>query len=199
MCSDALNQRIEFDCLFDCHLGEDGVVLWAVPDELPGILELLLNIIALDCDLTGRRVRLSRQTLERGRLASSIDTQQGETLSIIQPKRGLLDSADWRSTESIVLLLEIVHADAVKVGRISCSLLTAEHGIEHIGVSGGWVDHGCGDRAALTSDLHGHSLLLSDHIIVLDHWRALPIALARLKTDSWAPAKVLVDLELDQS
>ena len=122
--ADALDQSIEFDSLFNGHLGEDSIVLWAVPDELPRILELFLDVIALDRDLTRGRRRISRQTLEGGRLSSTIDSKKREALTIVQTKRGLLDGANGSSTERVVLLLEVVNTNAVDVVGIILSINT---------------------------------------------------------------------------
>ena len=66
MSSDALNKRVELDCLLYRHLREDSVVLWAVSDQLSGLLEIFLDVVALNCYLSSSRGRVPRQAFERG-------------------------------------------------------------------------------------------------------------------------------------
>ena len=65
MSSDALDKSVELDCLLYRHLWEDSVVLWAVSYQLPGLLEIFLDVIAFNCYLSSSRGRVPRQTLER--------------------------------------------------------------------------------------------------------------------------------------
>ena len=65
MSSDALNKRVELDCLLYRHLREDSVVLWAVSYQLSGLLEIFLDVVALNCYLSSSRGRVPRQALER--------------------------------------------------------------------------------------------------------------------------------------
>ena len=65
MGSDAFDESVELDCLLYRHLREDSVVLWAVSDELPGLLEIFLDVVALNCYLSSSRGRVPRQALER--------------------------------------------------------------------------------------------------------------------------------------
>lgn len=161
--------------------------------------------MALDRDLSCRWCSVSRQTLERGRLASTIDTQQGKALAIVKGKRCLFDSSDWCATERIIFLLEVVHPDAIKV----CGI---DHGSSRvsfiINIFNFWMLAGRGYLIASPEDrvrrclaryhLHGYSILFCDHIVVLDHFGTLPVRAARLPADPWAPVEILVDLELDQ-
>jgi len=117
--ADALDKCIELQSLLDGHHGEDGVVLGTVPNQLSRILELLLNVEALDSDLASRWCDLASQTLERGGLSSTIDSEQREALAVVKAEAGLLDSADRCATRRVVLLLEVVHSDAVNVVRIN--------------------------------------------------------------------------------
>ena len=63
--ANAFDQSVELDGLLDGELREDSIVLGAVANELPSILELRLYVKSLNRDLTGRWSDLSRQTLER--------------------------------------------------------------------------------------------------------------------------------------
>ena len=82
--SDALDQSIELDSLLDSELREDCIILRAVADKLSGVLELFLDIVALNSDLTSCWSDLSGQTLESGRLAGTIDTEQGKALTVVK-------------------------------------------------------------------------------------------------------------------
>ena len=83
MCTDTFDQSVELYSLFDCQLREDSIVLRAVANQHSSLLELLLDVIALYRDLTGCRLRFSRQTLESGRLSRPVNSQQGKALAII--------------------------------------------------------------------------------------------------------------------
>ena len=63
--SDALDESVKLDCLFYRHLRENSIVLWAVSDQLPGLLEFFLDVVALNCYLSCSRGRVPRQALER--------------------------------------------------------------------------------------------------------------------------------------
>ena len=70
---DALHEGVELDRLLNCQSWEDSIMLRAVADELTRILELFLDVVALNCDLASRWRDVSSQTLEGGRLAGTVD------------------------------------------------------------------------------------------------------------------------------
>ena len=61
---DSFDQGVELDSLLYCQLGEDGIVLGTVSDQLARLLELSLHIITLDRDLASGWRDLSCQRLE---------------------------------------------------------------------------------------------------------------------------------------
>ena len=111
--ADSLHESVELQCLLDGQFGENGVVLWAVADELPCIFELVLDVIALHGNFTCRWSDIPCQALEGGRFAGTIDSKKGEAFAVIKTKRSLLDGLDRGPTERVVFFLEVVHADAV--------------------------------------------------------------------------------------
>ena len=66
MSSDPLDKSVELDCLLHCHHREDSVVLWAVSNQLPRLLEIFLDVMALNCYLSSSWGRVPRQALECG-------------------------------------------------------------------------------------------------------------------------------------
>ena len=66
MSSDPLDKSVELDCLLHCHHREDRVVLWAVSDQLPSLLEIFLDVITFYRYLSSSRGRVPRQAFERG-------------------------------------------------------------------------------------------------------------------------------------
>ena len=55
------------------------------------------------------------------------------------------------------------------------------------------------DKAATLLGLLGNSFFLCDHIVILDHWRTLPLLIITfLASEPWAPVEELIDLELNQ-
>ena len=102
--SNTLDEGIELDGFLDSEFREDSIVLRAIADKLSSILELCLDVEALDGDLTGGRCDVSGQTLEGGRLASSIDSEKGETFTVIEAERGALDGLDRITAHAIILL-----------------------------------------------------------------------------------------------
>ena len=110
---DTLDQRIEFQRLLHSQNREDGVVLRAVSNELASVCELSLHVEALNVDLTCCWDDLSRQTLECGRLASTVNTEQSEALTVIQAETCLPHCNDGLLEGWLVNHLEIVHADTV--------------------------------------------------------------------------------------
>ena len=78
--ADALNQSVELKSLQNRQLREDSILLWAISNQHPGFLELLLDVVALDRDLSCSWCRFSDQTLECGRFPCTIDSQQCKAL-----------------------------------------------------------------------------------------------------------------------
>lgn len=118
MGADALDKCVELECLFNGHHGEDGVILGAVPDQLPCILELLLDVVALNRDLTRRWCYFTSQTLESCGLSSTINSKKREAFTEVEAERRLFDGSDGRTAESVVFFLEVGHSDAINVIRV---------------------------------------------------------------------------------
>lgn len=72
---DTLDQGIEFKRLFYRQLREDRIILWAIANELSGLLKISLDIEARDLDLARSRFDLASQALKSCRLTSTIDTK----------------------------------------------------------------------------------------------------------------------------
>lgn len=70
----------------DCEQWEDGVLLWAVANQLAGFFEVFLDVEAGNCDIALGRQNVTCQTLERCRLASTINTQECEAFTKLEPK-----------------------------------------------------------------------------------------------------------------
>ena len=187
VCANTLDQCVELESLLHGHLWEDCVILWTVTNQLSSILELLLNIEALHRDLACGRSNISRQTLESSRFTSTIDTEQGETLSIIETERSLLHSLDRRATERIVFFLEVVHADAVSVVRILLAVRSVA--VEQLSLR---ISHAHRSSAVVT--LHGNSALFINDIIVFDQLRTTPVAVSSANAHLGAPVEVEIDL-----
>ena len=81
------------DVLFDGQRLEDRIVLGAVADQLPTLLEVLLHVHALDLDRAGRWFLFRRQNLEGGRLSSTVDSKQAEAFALAESERKILNCA----------------------------------------------------------------------------------------------------------
>jgi len=75
---------------------------------------LLLDVKALDSDLASRGRDFTCQTLESGRLAGTVDTKQGEALTVVKAETSLTHSHNRLIEGWLVDFLEVVNADAVK-------------------------------------------------------------------------------------
>ena len=87
----ALDFGVEPEMLLNSHEYEDGIVLWTVADELSCLRELTLDVEAGDRDLSFCWFNVPRQALEGRRLSSSVDSQQGEALTVIQSEGDSFD------------------------------------------------------------------------------------------------------------
>jgi len=118
MGSNTLDKSIELKSLHYGHHREDGVILGAVADQLPRILELLLDVKALNRDFTLSRRDLTSQTLEGCGLSSTINSEKRKAFTKVEAERRHFDSFNRSATESVVFLLETGHSDAVDVIRV---------------------------------------------------------------------------------
>ena len=92
---------------------EQCIVLRTVANQFTGFLEIFLNVIACDGDLTSGWSCVSCQSLEGGRLACTVDSEQSEALTIIKTKRHFLNSKDWTSTKVSVSFSETIDSDHI--------------------------------------------------------------------------------------
>lgn len=86
-------------------------MLWAIAYQLASLIELIDNVIADDTHLTIRGSYIPRQTLECGRFAGTIHSQERETLTKIQPEGDVLYSDKRLTEQRIVRLAELKEAD----------------------------------------------------------------------------------------
>lgn len=96
--ADTLDQCVELQSFFHSQFREDSVVLWAIADQLSGILELLLDVEALNRNHASCWSDFPRQTLESGRFSCAIDTKKSEAFTVVKTKRRLLDCSDGWTT-----------------------------------------------------------------------------------------------------
>ena len=86
-------------------------MLWTIAYQLACLVELIDDIIANDTHLTIRRSYIPRQTLKCGRFTGSINSQERETLSEIEPKGDVLNSNKRLTEQRSVRLAELKDAD----------------------------------------------------------------------------------------
>ena len=129
--SQTLEQAVVFESLLNCHVGEDCIILRAVSNQLSSLIELILNIKALDGDFSLSWIDFSGQTLESGRFTGTIDSQQSKALSIVKSKGRFVDSFHRHITHLLILFLEVVDSDTLNVSRISLILFVHHSILRH--------------------------------------------------------------------
>jgi hypothetical protein len=90
--------------------------LWTVANQFAGSAKFLLDIELINRDLTFGRHSIRRKGFESRRFTSSIDSQKGETFSIVQAKANPLHSKERLSQHRCVGLSEISDANNVTLG-----------------------------------------------------------------------------------
>ena len=111
---DSFDLGVETEVLIDREQWEDCILLRAVSDLLPSVTEFLSDIVAFNRDIASRGHHLPGQTLESCRLASSVDAQKSEALSMLDSKADLLDCKNWLGASRCVHLSEVCHSDSIK-------------------------------------------------------------------------------------
>lgn len=107
----ALDSRVEPQVLFHSHQIEDSVLLRAVADQLSSLLELSRDVVTGHGDGAGGRLSVSGQTLESGRLTGTVNTEESETLTVVQAEADSFYSQEGRTKRGSVCLSEIADSD----------------------------------------------------------------------------------------
>ena len=174
-------------------------MLGTIADELASIAKLFLNIEARDCNLACRRQDISGQCLECGGLASTIHTKQSEAFTIVESERGLFHSSHWCTTERIILLLEIMYADAVLVPSSAPFVPTAysKGSLAQAKVLVTFSFRAC-HRITISIAHHGDTLFFRTYIVVFRQLNIhSAISLGLTTAQARHPVEEKVDLELN--
>jgi hypothetical protein len=105
---------------------EEGIVLRAVADKFARLLEISLHVVAGDGYLASGRDRVLGETLEGGRLASTVDSEQGKALTIIETEGDFLYSEHWTSAEIGVCFSEAGYSDDILPCGVSVAASSQE-------------------------------------------------------------------------
>ena len=91
-CWHALYLCVEPKVFFDSKHWEKRIILWTISNKFTRFLEIFLHVIARNSYLTSGWNCVLGETLESGRLASTINTKESKALTIVKTKGNFLDS-----------------------------------------------------------------------------------------------------------
>ena len=125
---DPLNLGVEPKVFFNRQQGEDRVFLGAVANQLAGLCEVGGHAVACNLDFASSWHDLSRQALEGGRFAGSVDAKQGEALAVVKAEGDVLNGKRRLSEQADVHFSEVVDSDHILARTVSGLRLLVEQG-----------------------------------------------------------------------
>ena len=119
--------------LYSEQINQRVIMLWTVPQHPPRLCEVPTQLLAKDLHRPLALCSLS-QRLERGGLASAVDSEQREALPKVETEGRPLYSHHRLSKQRGVHLAEGLHFDRHHLQRVGHSLLFSEHVLVQIQV-----------------------------------------------------------------